>query len=189
MSNTLRPHGLQHTRLPCPSLSSQSPCTLHVTFSLRCPLFTTGNLTGDMPGCPPSETAFTRSWLSGYLSGPPATLSWESLSHFFKWGLILCQGRGCQGKCVESSRHVGILSPSRKINITVTPHPPAPPGNLLGAGDTPLLNAQLFAQGGDGTHRVSTWSPARGRSSVCPESCLATQCNQVTLSTAQDQRA
>ena len=147
MSNSLQPHGLQHARLPCPSLSSQSPCTLHLTFSLRCPLFTTGNLRGDMSGFPPSETAFTRSWLSRYLSGPPATLTWECLSYFFKWGLILCQGRGCQGKCIESSRHVGILSPSRKINITVTPHPHPPPGNLLRAGDTHAPEGPAFCTG------------------------------------------
>ena len=116
MLDSLRPRGLQHARLPCPSLSSQSPCTLHLTVSLRCPLLTTGNLIDDMSGFPPSETTFTCSWLSRYLSGPPATLSWECLSYFFKWGLILCQGRGCQGKWVESSRHVVILSPSRKIN-------------------------------------------------------------------------
>ena len=46
MSNSLRPHGLQHARLPCPSLSPRAcsdSCTLiwwcHPTISSSCPLF------------------------------------------------------------------------------------------------------------------------------------------------------
>ena len=68
---TLRPHGLQHAKLPCPSVSSQSPCTVHLTFSLRCPVLTTGNRIGDMSGFPPSETTFTCSWLSTGTSWVP----------------------------------------------------------------------------------------------------------------------
>ena len=44
MSNSLRPHGLQHSRLPCPSLSPRvcsdsCPLSLSKHFILCCPLF------------------------------------------------------------------------------------------------------------------------------------------------------
>lgn len=93
------------TRAPHPSVSET--LALCLSSSVRCtpklapehPL-TMGNLMGAVSGLPPLQTTFMCSWLSRCPSGPPATLSWEFLSCFFKWGMDphAGPGRSCRGK-------------------------------------------------------------------------------------------
>ena len=64
MSHSLRPHGLQHSRLPCPSLSPKV-CSNSCPLSWWCYLITSSSVT-PFSSCPqsfPASECFPTSWL------------------------------------------------------------------------------------------------------------------------------
>ena len=92
MSNSLQPHGLQHARLPCPSLSPRV-CSNSCPLSHWCHPAISSSVTS-FSSCPqsfPASGSFPMSWLftsGGQINGATVSVLPMNIQGWFPLGLI-----------------------------------------------------------------------------------------------------